>query len=188
MVIDTLREGSVTERIVLGTALLATGAFVAMKITQMVYRFFAKPQPLPKNYGLSQQEKENLEKRLKEKYPVVPSTVPNNPVPQTQALSSDVSPKSVKVNNSVLQTQAHSLLESLTLNELVVTDQMEVPLAIALHAYQELKTKIGGDDDYFNFLAMTCLQKEEKEFPTVVIWEEKKPRSENSFALQSSIC
>ncbi len=171
MTIHTLREGSVTERIVLGTVLLATGAFVAIKITQMVSRFFGKPQQLPKNYVLSQKEKEDLEKRLKEKYPVV--SPKNNPVLQTQALLLDVASKDVALNNSVLQTPAHSLLESLILNGLGVTEQMEVPLAIALHAYQELKTEIGGDDDRFFFLAMSYLQDAEFGLPSVIGWEAK---------------
>ncbi len=60
----TLREGSTTERIVLGAALLATGAYVAYKICQVVSRFFKAPQrgeALSINRGLNAAEKKALE-------------------------------------------------------------------------------------------------------------------------------
>ena len=175
MVIQTLRSGSIFERLGLGTALFATGAVVTNEIIQVVSRFFARPQPrvtLPR-YELSQQAKEDIERRVREKYPL--SIVVE-------------SHKNVASNDPVPQLISFSLLEALTFNEMIVTQETAVPLAKALHAYQELKTEIGGDDELFIFLAMSYLQNEKDGLPSVLIWEEKNleftipPRFNKAFA------
>ncbi len=186
MTFHTLREGSVTERIVLGTALFAAGAFVAIKTIQFVSRFFwssQRPVALPK-HEVSEQERKDLEQRLKERYPL-PIPLSSSQVPQNQ--NPDVSSKGSKLNNPIVQTQAQ-LLVSLSLNGVDLTGEMEVLLATALHAYHELKTEAGGDEDRFNFLAMSFLKSGELGLPLKLIWEEKSSRVENSCALQQRIC
>lgn len=160
----TLREGSTIERIVVGTTLFATAAYVAYKIINMASRFFGKSQPrgtLPK-YELSQQAKEDLKKRLELKYPS-PSSV-------------NTAPKNVASNNPVPQLPSHSLLDFLTINGTVMPQEDEIQLARALHAYQAFKIKIGGDDDRFIFLATTYLQNKADGLdglPPVVRWQAK---------------
>src|ERR1700733_14532649 len=136
MAIHTLREGSITERVVLGTALLTTGALLVYTIFQVASRFFAKAMvsvALPK-FDMTPEAARALERTLQARYPLP------DPVPAV------VSPPIIPApTDAVQQVQSHSLLSSLTLNGVVVTQEMEVPLAKALHLYQELKTEIGGD-------------------------------------------
>lgn len=159
MVVQTLFSGSIFERIGLGTALFTTGTVVANGVIQLVSGFFARPRPrvtLPR-YELSQQAKEDLERKVREKYFLPFVEAPKN---------------IIELNNPVPRLLSYSSLESLTFNEMLVTQEMAVPLARALHAYQELKTKIGKEDSFI-FLAMRFLQSGSDGLPSVVIWEEK---------------
>lgn len=162
MAINTLRSGSLAERIVLGTALLATGTFIATKIIQMVARFFMEPprsNSVPKyQLQLRKETVDDLHKRVKEQY--FPTKI-------------EVSKVSEETKDQVSKLPSHSLLDSLILNDLVVTQDLEVPLALALHGYHELKTKIGGNEDRFIFLAMSFLQSGNEGLPSVIEWEEK---------------
>ncbi len=158
--IHTLREGSVTERIVLGTALFATAALLAYKIVQMASSFFAKAVPpvaLPR-FEMTPEAAAALDRNLQARYPL-PAIEP----PRRSAAPSHPAP----------QAPSFSLLASLTFNESVVPQEMEVSLAEALHLYQELKTEIGGDEDRFVFLATSYLQFGAAELPSLVRWEEK---------------
>jgi hypothetical protein len=117
LTIQILHKGSITERVVLGTALFVTGAVVAYKIIQLVSRIFGKSQSsvaLPK-VEPNQQAIQVFEENLRARFGLKPSAKPSHP------------------------------LESLVFGEKRLTEEMEVPLAKALYLYQKLKTEIGDD-------------------------------------------
>ncbi|HEY5235375.1 MAG TPA: hypothetical protein VIJ14_04280, partial [Rhabdochlamydiaceae bacterium] len=159
--IHTLREGSITERVVLGTALFATGALLVYKIFQVASRFFAKavlPVAVPR-FEQTPEEAAVKRRDLEAKYPL-PAFAPR----MSNAPPSHPAPQEVK---------SHSMLSSVTINGLVIPQEMEVRLAEALHLYQELKTKLGVNEDCFVFLATTYLQN--GVLLAVVEWEKTEP-------------
>lgn len=162
MAIHTLREGSITERVILGTALLATGVFIAYKIYSVAARIFAKEQPsfAPSKHALTQETKEAIARRIREQHPI-PADVPvQNAVQSSPSLP--------------VQIISHPLLTSLTINSELVTKEKEAQLAEALRAYQKLRTETLGGEEGFTVLTEYYLQSNGAGLPAIVPWKEKK--------------
>ena len=160
MAIHTLREGTTTERIVIGSVLVGTGLFVAFKIYSLAVRLFSKSQPpaiLPR-HELTQAQIEAIERGVHERYPVARVELPEIKELEKQ---DPTPPEHVK---------PRSLLKSLKINEECLTPDKEVLLAEALHAYHELKTEIGGEEERFVFITESYI---DAGLPAKLIWEQK---------------
>jgi len=157
MAVHTLRNGSMTERLILGSALIGAGIFVAHRIYKLAARFFSQSQQAValNNIPVNEQVLRDYERRLQEQFrdPAVPAPVQQNlpvapPLPPSEPL-------------------AHSLLASLTVLDQPLKEELLSQLGEALYAYQTLRTEIGGDEERFVFfteayLSPASLEKELK--------------------------
>ncbi len=140
--VHTLRTGSTAERLVLGSVLAVTVIIIAERIYKLAATLFARSpegvslNPPPNNQERRQEYERILLRQLASDRPLAQPPQPASPPP-------------------ALEPQAYSLLASLSIREQSLVVEQEPLLAKALHAYQELKTEIGGDEGRFVFLAET---------------------------------
>ncbi len=164
MAIHTLREGSTTERIVIGSVLVGTGLFVAYKLYTLAARFFSKAQPqatLPR-YELTKEAAEAIERGVNERHPIAIVELPEIKEPENKG---PIPPDRV---------ERRSLLVSLDIDGERLTQEKEILLAEALHAYHKFKTEIGGEDERFIFITDSYIQSGDNGLPPTLIWGKKR--------------
>ncbi len=154
---NILRYGSTTERVVLGTALLGAGFLTAQKLYNLASYLFSKRQPsvaLPKP-EINAQVIEAYGRELEQRFPIHDAQPPAPIVPNVQADAAAVQP--------------HSLLANLFINGIALTEATQPKLAEALHAYNELRKRINGEENRFVFLTERYLL---GNLPATLKWEE----------------
>jgi len=143
MAIEIMRAGTLTERIVLRAALVGTGLFVAYKVGKFIASFFTPSRSassLP-NFTLTNDKESEIRAKYEQQYPVPPAVKPD-----------------VKKPAEVKEEPLRAQIVRLSINRENITTDKEEPLAEALHAYQKLKTDIGGDDERFHFFSQIYAQ------------------------------
>src|SRR3569832_467286 len=140
--IHTLHRGSAIERIVLGSALLGVGLIFAQKLYRLAIFFFfkrqrsdasPKPSPPSNNKALIEAYEKEIRSLVSSRTPTAAASSPNAPEAQ-------------------VEHQAHSALAKLTINGVELTDETRVDLAGALYSYDELRKKINGEENRFEFI------------------------------------
>lgn len=160
-VMHTLCRGSMTERLLVGSFLGVAGILIAEKIYKWAVRLLTKPQQgsslasrtLTINPKIIEDYKKRLQKEVRPPSAVDP-ILPKDPPAAPPA------------------SQTHSLLQSLSIRDQLMTAEQEPLLAQALHAYQALKTEVDGVEDRFVFLAESYCASQQ--LPEKLKWEEKK--------------
>jgi hypothetical protein len=156
IVVHTLRKGSTIERIVLGSALLGTGLFVAQKLYSLAIFLFSTHQkagglPKPKaNQAVIDAFRQDLKSRFPD---------PKAPAPNLNAADAQT---------DVVDLQSNSLLIKLSIDDVDFTDEKSA-LAEALYAYDELRKKINGEEARFVFITESFLRM--GQLPATLKWE-----------------